>query len=353
MNADSDSDDSSGGSMASQGSVFSMASAASFAIRSLNNAATRVHRVATGSVKGISKMKRKNDSLKKHFRKSRAVAQQGNWFCGACLATWLFPTISALVSAISPKSHFFALDLLTALFFPIQGFFNYLVYIQPRLKKKKSLCLKRRKQERHTVAIAGGMSSNPEGQDEISVPSSAFRQNSASLQNDLSVLEAPNDTNHMDETTRKRNNRRRSTRVTFSQRLRKTSSIDESSQQHDSLPQSSNTLRKTLSDPMLGAMDLASNACLAMLSSNIMNKERTNHGDEPPLEEKSEVKRNEESAEDSLLFELAIPKDGATDVVEDLSLSDIDCMEKDDSSSSDEEELANIDVNEDRSLTTT
>ena len=364
FNADSDSDNSSGGSMASQGSMFSVASAASFAIRSLNTATTLVHRVTIGSVKGMSKMKRRNDSLKRHFRKSRAVAQQGYWFCGACLVTWLFPTISALVSVISPKSNFFALDLLTSLFLPIQGFFNYLVYIQPRLKKTNlfrrcfPFCSKRKEhQQQQSDIIVGGTSSNPEGQSgESSVSSSAFRQSeSASFQNDSSVMEAPSDINHMDETTRKRNNRRRSTRVTFSQRLRRTSSIDKSSQQCDTMPQSSNALpiiekgqTETLSDPTFGAMDLSSDARLGKLSPNV-DVRRTKDSDETARTGKPDIRRKEDTAEDSLLFELAIPKDGATDVDEDLSLSDLDCLEKDDSSA--EDELSNNNVNEDLSDT--
>jgi hypothetical protein len=83
-----------------------------------------------------------NASKKKHqqshhcLRHSTQVARQGFWFCGAFYMTWLFPTITRLVQVVSQTTPF-PLIFISAIFVPtIQGFFNFLVYIHPRVMER-------------------------------------------------------------------------------------------------------------------------------------------------------------------------------------------------------------------------
>jgi hypothetical protein len=70
----------------------------------------------------------------RHRKHSKQVAVQGYWYCGAFYLTWLFPTITRLVQVIADETPY-PLILVTALFVPIQGFFNFLVYMHPRYKQ--------------------------------------------------------------------------------------------------------------------------------------------------------------------------------------------------------------------------
>jgi len=74
------------------------------------------------------------DSDVRRFKRSKRVAVQGYWYCGAFYMTWIFPTITRLTQAIIGDAAPFALVLTTAMFVPIQGFFNFLVYAHPRWK---------------------------------------------------------------------------------------------------------------------------------------------------------------------------------------------------------------------------
>lgn len=67
---------------------------------------------------------------------SKQVAQQGFWYCGAFYITWIFPTITRLTQLITHGAPY-PLVLVTALFVPLQGFFNCLVYIHPRYKRTR------------------------------------------------------------------------------------------------------------------------------------------------------------------------------------------------------------------------
>lgn len=74
-----------------------------------------------------------------HERKfSKKVAVQGYWYCGAFYSTWILPTITRLVQVISGNTPFW-LICLTAMFVPIQGLFNFFVYMRPRYKKHKRI----------------------------------------------------------------------------------------------------------------------------------------------------------------------------------------------------------------------
>lgn len=65
---------------------------------------------------------------------SKQVAIQGYFYCGAFYGTWLFPTVTRLVQVIAGSAPF-PLILTTAMFVPIQGFFNWIVYIRPKFLK--------------------------------------------------------------------------------------------------------------------------------------------------------------------------------------------------------------------------
>ena len=64
---------------------------------------------------------------------SQRVANQGFWYCGAFYATWFFPTVTRLVQVITGGAPY-PLVIITAIFVPIQGFFNFIVYVHPRYK---------------------------------------------------------------------------------------------------------------------------------------------------------------------------------------------------------------------------
>ncbi|KAL3815478.1 hypothetical protein ACHAXA_000715 [Cyclostephanos tholiformis] len=64
-------------------------------------------------------------------RKSRQVAKQALLFVGALYLTWIFTTISRIYNILTGKQSFL-LQVLMAIFFPLQGFFNCLIYLRPR-----------------------------------------------------------------------------------------------------------------------------------------------------------------------------------------------------------------------------
>jgi len=66
------------------------------------------------------------------FKHSKRVAMQGYWYCGAFYLAWIFPTITRITQLVVGDATPFALLFINALFVPIQGFFNFLVYIHPR-----------------------------------------------------------------------------------------------------------------------------------------------------------------------------------------------------------------------------
>jgi len=104
----------------------------------------------------------------RRFRHSKRVAVQGYWYCGAFLFTWLFPTITRVIQLVNPAGAPFALLLLNALFVPIQGLFNFIVYIHPRWKGIKETIRKKANANSFFRTIMrtssqGNMSSRNEG----------------------------------------------------------------------------------------------------------------------------------------------------------------------------------------------
>lgn len=67
------------------------------------------------------------------------VAMQSLCYVGAFFLTWTFPFVSTLQSEFSNTKKQYWLELMVAIFLPLQGFFNCLVYVRPRfLNRKKS-----------------------------------------------------------------------------------------------------------------------------------------------------------------------------------------------------------------------
>ena len=78
------------------------------------------------AVLAIEKAADRHDFTNENRRKrSKQVAVQGYWYCGAFYLTWLFPTITRLVQVIAENAPY-PLILVTAIFVPVQGFFNFL-----------------------------------------------------------------------------------------------------------------------------------------------------------------------------------------------------------------------------------
>eukprot|EP00571_Detonula_confervacea_P012427 CAMPEP_0172304196 /NCGR_PEP_ID=MMETSP1058-20130122/5628_1 /TAXON_ID=83371 /ORGANISM="Detonula confervacea, Strain CCMP 353" /LENGTH=431 /DNA_ID=CAMNT_0013015321 /DNA_START=305 /DNA_END=1600 /DNA_ORIENTATION=+ len=69
--------------------------------------------------------------------KSKKVAIQAALFVGALYLTWIFTTITRIYQ-IATGNNSYVLLVLMAIFFPLQGFFNCLVYLRPRYLRSKS-----------------------------------------------------------------------------------------------------------------------------------------------------------------------------------------------------------------------
>jgi hypothetical protein len=85
---------------------------------------------------------------------SKQVAEQGFWYCGAFYITWIFPTITRLTQVINHEAPY-TLVIITAMFVPMQGFFNCLVYMHPRYKRERE----GRRTQQSTSATSRQMSS--------------------------------------------------------------------------------------------------------------------------------------------------------------------------------------------------
>ena len=69
--------------------------------------------------------------------KARNVAIQALWYVGAFYATFTFATINRLVQQFAQQTHF-ELIVIHATVEPMQGLFNYIVYIRPRILKLRT-----------------------------------------------------------------------------------------------------------------------------------------------------------------------------------------------------------------------
>mmetsp|Transcript_26905 Transcript_26905/g.58834 ORF Transcript_26905/g.58834 Transcript_26905/m.58834 type:complete len:456 (+) Transcript_26905:511-1878(+) len=68
--------------------------------------------------------------------RSRKVANQAMLFVGALYLTWIFTTLTRIFQIVQGKTYY-GLLVLMAIFFPLQGFFNAIIYLRPRYLKQK------------------------------------------------------------------------------------------------------------------------------------------------------------------------------------------------------------------------
>jgi len=78
-----------------------------------------------------------SDEIVHRSTKSKKVAIQAALFVGALYLTWIFTTITRIYQITTGKNSFVLLVLM-ATFFPLQGFFNCLVYLRPRYLRSRS-----------------------------------------------------------------------------------------------------------------------------------------------------------------------------------------------------------------------
>ena len=64
--------------------------------------------------------------------KSRQIAIQGMLYVCAFYVTWLFPTLQR-ITELSVSKNYFVLQILDTSLLPLQGLFNFIIYIRPRL----------------------------------------------------------------------------------------------------------------------------------------------------------------------------------------------------------------------------
>mmetsp|Transcript_7611 Transcript_7611/g.8813 ORF Transcript_7611/g.8813 Transcript_7611/m.8813 type:complete len:907 (-) Transcript_7611:452-3172(-) len=114
-------------------------------VSSQNNSSSGATRAAAaGTARAVER-----ERLKKQNERSKAVANQGLFYAGSFAFVWLFGTITRLMQLIGAKPPW-PIIFLFAIFTPSQGFFNFLVYIRPRIlkyfavQKKKRDAIKKR-----------------------------------------------------------------------------------------------------------------------------------------------------------------------------------------------------------------
>lgn len=66
--------------------------------------------------------------------KSKKIAVQGLLYVGAFYITWFFPTMSRITELVA-KKNYFPIQFLDTFLIPLQGFFNFMIYIRPRYIK--------------------------------------------------------------------------------------------------------------------------------------------------------------------------------------------------------------------------
>jgi hypothetical protein len=89
----------------------------------------------------------------RRYSKTREVSLQAIFYVLSFLLTWVFGTANRIQNAIDPTCPIFALVWLHSLFVPLQGFFNFLVYLFPRYmtarrerREKREKLIKERKE---------------------------------------------------------------------------------------------------------------------------------------------------------------------------------------------------------------
>lgn len=103
-------------------------------VRQQEMSATK-YRLRPGSVTSDTASPPKS-SCDDNRRKTRQVANQALLFCGALYLTWIFTTLTRIFQTVQGITYF-PLLVLMSIFFPLQGFFNCLIYLRPRYLKER------------------------------------------------------------------------------------------------------------------------------------------------------------------------------------------------------------------------
>lgn len=72
---------------------------------------------------------------KKDFRKSKLVARQAYRYCGVFYVTWIAGTVNRLLQLLNGGKSFYWIMVLHAIFTPLQGFLNFLIYMYPKYQQ--------------------------------------------------------------------------------------------------------------------------------------------------------------------------------------------------------------------------
>ncbi|CAB9507836.1 unknown protein [Seminavis robusta] len=166
-------------------SVYSISSALSNSVHSLTKGSMK----AATSLYKHTLWKKKYDSKKKDYRQSKIVARQAYRYVAVFYVTWIAGTTNRLLQLTRGES-FFWLMALHATFTPMQGFFNFLVYMYPkweakRLKRKKELAKKQKQKLDNTKTEPNGPS--VEQSPAVQQPSQQQQQQ----ENDMQDMELP------------------------------------------------------------------------------------------------------------------------------------------------------------------
>lgn len=82
--------------------------------------------------RAVDKYRRGANSKEESRKQSRKVANQAMLYVGAFYMTWIFGTVTRLVQLTQDGKIYFPIIIMMTIFFPLQGFFNCIVYLRPR-----------------------------------------------------------------------------------------------------------------------------------------------------------------------------------------------------------------------------
>ncbi len=99
----------------------------------LNSIISRMSGRRRGSVSSSGSSREHKRNLYNSNRKSRTIAIQGMLYVCAFYITWLFPTIQRFTEFAG--ANFFAVQIIDSTLLPMQGFFNFFIYIRPQFVK--------------------------------------------------------------------------------------------------------------------------------------------------------------------------------------------------------------------------
>ena len=100
-------------------------------------------RLSSNSLNDSSSINPSSDRRKKLYNKasqSRQIAIQGMLYVVAFYITWLFPTVQR-ITELAVHKNFFVFQFFDTFLLPLQGLFNFIIYIRPRV----ATCRKRNK----------------------------------------------------------------------------------------------------------------------------------------------------------------------------------------------------------------